>query len=101
MMDTLVQAIFGWPAIIATMLVSIAGLVWKRYWLMLIGTLLFFPFSLYLSGGPATRGLGIFLPVFQLGAALSVRAGKFPLAWVLLSPVFIISAWLVYQVVTR
>jgi len=101
MMDTLVQAIFGWPAIIATMLVSIAGLVWKRYWLMLIGTLLFFPFSLYLSGSPATRGLGIFLPAFQLGAALSVRAGKFPLAWVLLSPVFIISAWLVYQVVTR
>jgi hypothetical protein len=68
MTDTLVQIIFGWPAIIATLLVSIAGLVWKRYWLLLVGALLFFPFSLYLSGLPATRGLGLFLPVFQAGA---------------------------------
>jgi hypothetical protein len=101
MTDTIVQIIFGWPAIIATLLVSTAGLVWKRYWLMLVGALLFFPFSLYLSGLPVTRGLGLFLPVFQLGAALAIRARKFPLAWVLVSPVFIISAWLAYQVVTQ
>jgi hypothetical protein len=101
MMDILVQIVFGWPAIIATLLVSTAGLVWKRYWLLLVGALLFFPFSLYLSGLPATRGLGLFLPVFQLGAAIAVRARKFPLAWVLVSPVFFISAWLAYVVVTQ
>ena len=101
MTDILLQTIFGWPAIIATILVSIVGLVWKRYWLILISAALLFPFSLYLSGSPAIRGLGLFLPLFPLGAALAVRARKFPLAWVLVSPIFIISAWLAYQVVTQ
>jgi hypothetical protein len=101
MVEILVRIFIGWPAIIATLLVSTAGMVWKRYWLLLVGALLFFPFSLYLSGLPATRGLGLFLPVFQLGAALAVRARKYPLAWVMVSPVFILSAWLAYQIVTQ
>jgi hypothetical protein len=101
MPGALVQIIFGWPAIIATLLVSITGLVWKRYWLLFVGAVLFFPFSLFLSGQPATRVLGLFMPVFQMGAALAVRARKIPLAWVLASPVFILSAWLAYQVVTQ
>jgi len=78
MTDILVQTIFGWPGIIATILFSIAGLVWKHYWPILISAALFFPFSLYLSGAPAIRGLGLFLPLFPLGAALAVRARKFP-----------------------
>jgi hypothetical protein len=101
MTDTLVQIIFGWPAIIATLLVSTAGLVWKRYWLLLVGAGLFFPFSLYLSGLPIVRGLGLFLPTFLIGAAFAIRAQKFPLAWALVSPVFIVSVWLAYIVLTQ
>jgi hypothetical protein len=101
MTDTIVQIIFSWPAIIATLLVSTAGLVWKRYWLLLVGALLFFPFSLYLSGFPFIRGLGLFLPALLIGAAFAIRGQKIPLAWALVSPVFIISAWLAYAVVTQ
>ena len=101
MTDILVQIIFGWPAIIATLLVTVAGLVWKRYWLLLVGALLFIPISLYLNGFPIIRGLALALPIFLIGAVFAVRTLKLPLAWLLVSPVFIVSAWLAYVVVTQ
>jgi hypothetical protein len=101
MTGTLVQIIFGWPAIILSLLATLSGLIWKRFWLLLVAAVLFFPFSLYLSGFPAVRVLGLFLPVFQLGAALAVRARKLPFAWVLASPVFIVSALLAYLVLSQ
>jgi hypothetical protein len=101
MVEILVRIFFGWPAIIATLLVTVAGLAWKRYWLLLVGALLFFPVSLYLSGIPAIRGLGLFLTAFLVGAAFAVRARKLPLAWLLVSPVFIVSAGLAYLVLTQ
>jgi hypothetical protein len=100
-MDILVQIVFGWPAIIVSLLLTLAGLIWKRFWLLIVAAAVFFPFSLYLSGFPAVRILGLFLPVFQLGAALAVRARKLPLAWVLASPAFIVSALLAYLVLSQ
>jgi hypothetical protein len=100
-MDILVQIVFGWPAIIVSLLLTLAGLIWKRFWLLIVAAVIFFPFSLYLSGFPSVRVLGLFLPVFQLGAAIAVRARKLPLAWVLASPVFIVSALLAYLVVMQ
>jgi hypothetical protein len=101
LIDTLVQIIFGWPAIIVSLLVTLSGLIWKRFWLLLVAAVVFFPVSVYLSSFPAMRVLGLFLPVFQLGAAIAVRARKLPLAWVLASPVFIVSAVLAYLVLTQ
>ena len=101
MIEILVRIFFGWPAIIATLLVSAAGILWKRYWLLFIGALLFFPVSLYLSGYPAIRWLGLALPFFLAGSGFAVRARKTWLAWLLASPVFIVSAWLAYLVLTQ
>jgi hypothetical protein len=101
MTTILVQFFFGWPAIIATLLLVVAGLVWKRWWLLLIAAALFFPVSLYLSGYPAIRGFGFLLPVFLLGAAFAARARKRILAWLLAAPVFIVSAWLAVVVITQ
>ena len=101
MLEILVRIFFGWPAIIATLLVTVAGLVWKRYWLLLVGALLFFPVSLYLSGFPAIRGFGLFLTAFLVGAAFALRARKLLLTWLLVLPILIVSAGLAYLVLTQ
>jgi len=91
----LVQIIFGWPAIIASLLAATAGLVWKRWWALLITA------CLYLMGYPPIRGLGFLLPIFLLGAAFALQARKLEPAWLLASPVFIVSAWLAVLAITQ
>ncbi|KAF0106713.1 MAG: hypothetical protein FD146_2305 [Anaerolineaceae bacterium] len=101
MTTILVQIFFGWPAIIVSLLAAIAGLTWKRWWLLLVSAALFLPVSWYLSGYPAIRGFGFLLPIFLLGAAFAVRARKFLSAWLLASPVFLASAWLAVLVLSQ
>lgn len=95
MNDFLVPILFGFPAIFASLLVSAIG-VWKeKFWLVIIGAVLFIPFSYYLSGAPGSYRLPILLPVFQIGSALAIRAGKKLWPWILLLPPFFASLWLV------
>ena len=101
MTDTFVQIIFGWPFIILSLLVSVIGLITKRYWLLLIGAVLFAPFSYYLSGAPGIRWIGFAFPLFQVGAAFAVRGNKMLLAWILTLPAFLISAWMAFLVLSQ
>jgi hypothetical protein len=101
MNSILVQIIFGWPAILATLLIALAGLIWKRWWLLLVSAILFTPFSWYLSGYPAVRGVAILLPFFLLGSAIATRARKHGLTRLLATPPFIVSAWLALLVVRQ
>jgi len=99
--DLLIQIVFGWPFIILSLLVSLVGLITKRYWLLLTGAVLFAPFSYYLSGAPGIREIGFAFPLFQAGAAFAVRANKMILAWILALPVFLISASIAFVVLTQ
>jgi hypothetical protein len=101
MTDILVQIIFGWPFIILSLLVSLIGLLTKRYWLVLLGAVLFAPFSYYLSGAPGIRWIGFAFPLFLAGAALAVRNQKMLMAWLLTLPAFLISAWTAVLVLSQ
>jgi hypothetical protein len=101
MISILVQIFFGWPAIITTLLVSVVGLVWKKYWLLLIGALLFLPVSLYLSGFQVLRGWSLLFPLSLIGSAFAIRGRKLLLGWLLVLPVFTVSIWLAYLVLTQ
>jgi hypothetical protein len=101
MSTLLVQIFFGWPAIIVSLLLAIAGLAWKRWWLLIIAAALFVPVSWFLSGTPAFRWFGLLLPAFLLASAFAVRARKFVPAWLLASPVFLASAWLAALVLSQ
>jgi hypothetical protein len=98
----LVRIIFGWPAIITSLLVSIAGLLLSKPRLLVAGGVIIIPFSFYLGGGyPALRLLTILLPLFQFGAAWALRRGKKTLAWLLLAPLGIASGLLAVAVLTQ
>ena len=93
MIDLLAVMVFGLPAALISLVLSVIG-VWKdRFWLVILGALLFFPFAYYLNGSPGLRGFAILLPFFQVVSAAAVRERNKVWAWMLLVPAFAASLW--------
>ena len=88
-MDIFIVILFGFPAAFASLLVSAIGIHKEKYWLVLIGAVLFIPFSYYLSGSPSLHGFPIILQLFQLVSAAAVREKNRLFAWLLLLPAFL------------
>lgn len=99
MTDTLVVIFFGWPAILSSLALALAGILMRRHLLLPISAILIVLPSWYLSGYPAIGWIGLSLPLFLLGAAFAVRKERFQLAWVFMIPPFLISALLAYFVI--
>jgi len=87
--------IFGFPAVFLSLLVSAIGILKEKVWLVVIGAVLFAPFSYYLSGAPGLAGLPILLPGFQVGSAIAVREKNKLWAWLLLVPALFAALWVV------
>lgn len=98
MVDALVQIIFGWPAIITSILLSIAGVALKKPALLVAAGIVCIPFTYYLSG---FRTPAVILPLFQFGSAYAIRREKNLIAWLLIAPLVIIAVILAYVVLTQ
>jgi len=85
--------IFGFPAAILSILLSVIGVLTEKVWLVIIAAVLFIPFSYYLSGSPNWAGLPILLPGFQIGSAVAVRKKSKLWAWLLLVPALLAVLW--------
>jgi hypothetical protein len=94
MLATLLILLIGWPGIISSLAISIAGVIRSKPVWLIIGAILAVPFSWYLSGSPLFRNIGLLLPLFQLGAAVAIHRHVTWLAWLLLLPFAGIAAWL-------
>ena len=97
--EALVQIIFGWPAIITSLLLSIAGVWLKRPSLLVIAGIVIIPFTFYLSGG--FRSPAVVMPLFHFGSAYAILRLNQRLAWALIAPLVIISVVLAYVVLTQ
>jgi hypothetical protein len=86
MSELLVQIIFGWPVILLSLAITVAGILKKWPWMVALGGALCIPFTFYLFGFTYLRYLAFLLPFFQFGAAWAVRAGRKILPWILLVP---------------
>lgn len=91
--NILITMIFGFPAVFLSPLVSVIGVLKEKVWLLIIGAVLFIPFSYYLSGAPGLAGLPILLPGFQVGSAIAVREKSKVWAWLLLVPPLLAVLW--------
>jgi hypothetical protein len=87
--------IFGFPAVFLSLLVSVIGILKEKAWLVILGAVLFAPFSYYLSGAPGLAGLPILLPGFRVGSAIAVREKNKLWAWLLLVPALFVALWVV------
>lgn len=93
-LDTMIAFLFGFPGAFLSLLASAIGIVKNKYWLSVIGALLFVPFTYYMYGSPGLlRGLVVLLPLFQIGSAAAVFQNKRTLAWFLLSPSILMVLW--------
>ena len=90
---------FGWPAIIASILLAIAGLLMKKPRLLVIAGVVFLPFTYYLSNG--LRNPLVIMPFLLFASAYAVHRQKIRLAWLLLLPLVIVSVVLAIIVLTQ
>ncbi|HUG35134.1 MAG TPA: hypothetical protein VMJ90_10220 [Anaerolineales bacterium] len=97
--DAIAILCFGWPAIIASILLAIAGLLMKKARLMLIAGVVFLPFTYYLSNG--LRNPLVVMPFLLFAAAFAIHRGKTGVAWLLLSPLVIVVLWLAFVVLNQ
>ena len=92
--------ILFWLSIPVSLLLSVVGVLRNKYWLVLIGAVLFFPISYYFNGSPSSHGFAIFLPVFQIISAAAVKAEYKLWAWLFLLPAFFIVFWFIVVVLS-
>jgi hypothetical protein len=98
MIDFLVVLTFGWPAIIATVILAIIGLVRSNHKFLVAAAILALPFSWFLSGFPIIRSPVFILPVLLLGAAFAMYRDRQMIAWLLVIP-YLLSIWLLLNAV--
>jgi hypothetical protein len=98
MSDIWVPIVFGWPAVITSILLSIAGIRLKKPVLLIAAGIVCIPFSYYVSGYSRPA---VLLPLFQFGSAYAVTRQKNLIAWLLITPITIIAAGIAYAVLTQ
>jgi hypothetical protein len=83
MLDFLLIILVGWPAILATVVIAIIGLVKSDYRFLVGAAILAFPFSWYLSGFPLIRSYTFLLPLLPFSAGFALRRDHEMVAWIL------------------
>lgn len=99
MSDLFVIIIFGWPAVITSILLSIVGLLLMKPKFLIVAGIVCVPFTYYASNGFRTPVL--LLPLFQLISAYAIERQNNFMAWLLVMPLIIFSVALAISVLTQ
>jgi hypothetical protein len=90
MLDFFLILLVGWPAILATVILTIIGLLRNDYRYILGAAILAFPYSWYLAGFPSIRSPMFLTPILIFCSAWAMRYDRQMLAWILAIPFFLI-----------
>lgn len=99
MLNFFLIALVGWPAIIATVILMVIGLIRRDYRFLVGAAVLAFPFSWYLSGFPVIRSLTFLLPLLPFGAGFAQSRDHEMTAWILSIIYFLSILLLLFAVV--
>lgn len=83
MIDFLLFILVGWPAVIASVVLAILGLVKSNYRFLVAAAIVAVPFSWAWSGFPLIRSPLFLTPLFVFGSAWAMQRGREMMAWVL------------------
>ncbi len=98
MISFLAQLLFGWPAILVTVILAIIGLVRNNYRYLVAAAILAFPFAWFLSGFPIIRSPVFLLPLFLFSSAYLMYRGHEMFAWIMAVPFFLAILLLFYLI---
>ncbi len=95
--------LFGWPATLASLIVSMIGIVRGRPSWLVAGAILSSGFAFYLYGWPLPvfKALGLALPLLHLAGALAVSRHKAWAASLLLVPHVAVNIYLAASVLSQ
>ena len=78
--------VFGWPAIVLSLILAVTGTALGRPVLILVSIAPALPFSFYLAGAQNWMAfVGLFTPLALIGSAYSVSRKKLWISWGLLT----------------
>ena len=90
--------VFGWPAVLVSVVLAAAGIVSRRPALLIVSA----PFSYYLGGAETWVALaGLTLPLVLVAGAYAVKRCLFWLAWALWVPFVGGAIWLAIVVLSQ
>lgn len=99
---TWAQVLLGWPAILGSLLVSVAGIVLRRGTMLVIGAVLVSGFAwLYLLSWPMFRGVAYLLPLLHLAGAYAVQRRRRWIACLCLLPHAFVAIYLGAMVLSQ
>ena len=93
MLDFFVAFIFGFGLVAGSLLLSVFGILKDRYWMVILGAILFLPVSYYLFGATGANGFTLATVFFQTLSAAAVAEKNRLWAWILLAPSFLLVLW--------
>src|SRR5215510_13757935 len=98
MLNILIAIFFGWPAILATVILAAIGLFRANYRFVVAASIMAFPFSWFLSGFPIIRSPAFLLPVILLASAYALYRKHEMIAWLIAIPFFLAILLLFYVI---
>jgi len=98
MLDFILIALVGWPAIVVTLILAIVGLLRRDYRFLVAAAILAFPFSWYLSGFPLIRSPAFLLPLLLFSSGFAMNRDREMISWILAVPYFLSIILLLFAV---
>jgi hypothetical protein len=97
----LVAVVFGWPAVVASILLTLAGIAVSRWRLVLGGAAVGSPFLFYLFMTPRFRLVALPVALMHLAAARAVARGHRVAALALIAPFVALAAFVARLVIRQ
>jgi len=98
MINFLVSVFFGWPAIIASLGLALAGILFKRPMFSPAGSILFLPGAWYVG---SYFSFAFLLPLFFFASVIALWKNKIAMAIIFIIPEFLITGRIAYLVLTQ
>ena len=96
-----VAVLFGWPAVVLSLALTVTGIAVGRWGVALAGTLIGSPFLLYLFGSPRIGWLSLLVGALYLGSAQAVARSQRPLAFAMATPFVLLASFIAWLVLNQ
>jgi hypothetical protein len=93
--------LLGWPAILAALVLSVAGILRHKPAWLFVSAIMVLPITLYLAANPLPGWPVLIVPLALAGAGIAIRRRYTRAAWFLLGPFVGISGWLAVAVMSQ
>lgn len=96
-----VAVLFGWPAVVLSLALTLAGIAVGRWRVALAGTLIGSPFLLYVFGSPRIGWLSLVVGALYLGSAQAVARSQRALALAMATPFVLLASFIAWLVLNQ